>query len=260
MRLPLIAGNWKMYKTVAQARVLALEVADAVAAFAGVEVLLAPPATALAAVAAIARPRGLSVAAQTMHWADQGAYTGEIAPGMVAELASYVILGHSERRSLFGETDEALGRKVHAAFAHGLTPILCVGERLEEREAGRADAVVLAQLAALDGIAAAEAARLVLAYEPVWAIGSGRACDAAEAARVMGVLRAALAERFGSAAATGARLLYGGSVKPENIAAYLAAADIDGALVGGASLEAEPFAALVRAAADQGAPACEAFP
>lgn len=260
MRLPLIAGNWKMHKTVAQARALAAEVAYAVDGLAGVEVLLAPPSTALAAVAAIARPRGLSVAAQTMHWADQGAFTGEISPSMVAELADYVILGHSERRSLFGETDEAVGRKIHAAFAHGLRPILCVGEGLDEREAGRADEVVLAQLAALDGIAAQEAVGLVLAYEPVWAIGTGRACDAAEAARVMGLLRQALGARFGAEAAAGARLLYGGSVKPENIAAYLAAADIDGALVGGASLEAEPFAALVRAAADQGAPAHEAFP
>ncbi|HQZ69744.1 MAG TPA: triose-phosphate isomerase [Anaerolineae bacterium] len=259
MRRPLIAGNWKMHKTVAQARALAADVVVAVAGLKGVEVLLAPAATALAAVAVIARPQGLSVAAQTMHWADQGAYTGEVSPLMVAELADYVILGHSERRSLFGETDEALGRKVHAAFAHGLRPILCVGERLDEREAGQADAVVLGQLAALDGIAAQEAAGLVLAYEPVWAIGSGRACDAAEAARVMGVLRTALGARFGAEAAASARLLYGGSVNPENIAAYLAAADIDGALVGGASLEAEPFAALVRAAADQGAPAHEAF-
>jgi len=259
LRLPLIAGNWKMHKTVAQARALAAEVAQAVDGLAGVEVLLAPPATALAAVAAIARPRGLSIAAQTMHWANQGAFTGEISPAMVAELADYVILGHSERRSLFGETDESLGRKVHAAFAHGLRPILCVGERLDEREAGRADAVVLAQLAALDGIAVHEAASLVLAYEPVWAIGTGRACDAEEAGRVMGVLRQDLGRRFGADSAASARLLYGGSVKAENIAAYLAAADIDGALVGGASLEVEPFAALVRAAADQGAPAHEAF-
>lgn len=259
MRRPLIAGNWKMHKTVAQARALAADVAAAVAGIDDVEVLLAPPAIALAAVAEIARPRGLSVAAQNMHWADQGAYTGEISPVMVMELADYVILGHSERRSLFGETDEALGRKVHAAFAHGLVPILCVGEHLDQREAGQADAVVLAQLKALDGIAEAEAARLVLAYEPVWAIGTGKACDAAEAARVMGLLREALGARFGAAGAAAARLLYGGSVKPENIAAYLAVADIDGALVGGASLEAEPFAALVRAAADRGAPSHEAF-
>ena len=143
MRRPLIAGNWKMHKTVAQARALAADVVVAVAGLKGVEVLLAPAATALAAVAVIARPQGLSVAAQTMHWADQGAYTGEVSPLMVAELADYVILGHSERRSLFGETDEALGHKVHAAFAHGLRPILCVGERLDEREAGQADACLL---------------------------------------------------------------------------------------------------------------------
>ncbi len=260
MRRPLIAGNWKMHLTVAGAEALATAVADAVASLDAVELLLAPPATALAAVSALAAPRGLSLAAQTMHWADQGAYTGEIAPPMVREWAGYVILGHSERRQYFGETDAELGRKVHAAFAHGLTPILCVGEGLAEREAGRADAVVLGQLVALDGIAEQEAARLVLAYEPVWAIGTGRACDPAEAARMMALLRRALAERFGSAAAEEARLLYGGSVKPDNIAAYLAAPDIDGALVGGASLDAPSFAALARAGALRGALQQEASP
>lgn len=260
MRRPLIAGNWKMHLTVAGAEALATAVADAVASLDAVEVLLAPPATALAAVAARVTPRGLSLAAQTMHWADQGAYTGEIAPPMVREWADYVILGHSERRQYFGETDAELGRKVHAAFAHGLTPILCVGEGLAEREAGRADAVVLGQLVALEGIAEQEAARLVLAYEPVWAIGSGRACDAAEAERMLGLLRQALAERFGSAAAEEARLLYGGSVKPDNIAAYLAAPDIDGALVGGASLDPTSFAALAQAGALRAAQLDEARP
>ena len=250
MRRPLIAGNWKMHKTAAEARELARAVALGSAGLDGLDVLLAPPYTALSAVAEITRPAGLLLAAQDMHWADQGAFTGAISPGMVAEWASHVILGHSERRALFGESDIEVNRKLHAAFAQGLVPIVCVGESAAQRDAGQADAVVAAQLeAAFEGIPAEEASRAVLAYEPVWAIGSGRACDPAEAARMMTLLRAALAARFDARTAQAMRLLYGGSVKPDNIRDYLAAADIDGALVGGASLGAESFNALLRLSA-----------
>jgi triosephosphate isomerase len=250
LRAPLIAGNWKMHKTVAEARALAAEVVAATAERGGVDVLLAPPFTALATVAEAVAGHGVLVAAQDCHWADAGAFTGAISPPMVAELASHVILGHSERRAIFGDSDDEVNRKVHAALAHGLAPIVCIGESEAQRDAGDADAVVSAQLAAaLAGVADAEATRLTVAYEPVWAIGTGRACDTDEAARVCALVRAVLAERFDDAAAATIRVLYGGSVKPNNIDGYMAAGDIDGALVGGASLTADSFAALVSAAA-----------
>jgi triosephosphate isomerase len=249
VRAPLIAGNWKMHKTVAEARALAGEVLSVTEGCSGVDVLLAPPFTALAAVAEVVAGQAVLVAAQDCHWADAGAFTGAISPPMVAELATHVILGHSERRAIFGDTDDEVNRKVHAALAHGLAPIVCIGEAESERDAGRADVVVSAQLeAALAGVADAEAQRLTVAYEPVWAIGTGRACDTVEAGRVCALVRAALADRFDAAAAATIRILYGGSVKPDNIDGYMAAEDIDGALVGGASLNATSFAALVRAA------------
>ncbi|MFN2115390.1 MAG: triose-phosphate isomerase [Anaerolineae bacterium] len=251
MRTPLIAGNWKMHNTIEESRDLATDVVAATAAHrSSVDVTLAPPFTALAVVREAVGGSTIQVAAQDMHWADQGAFTGAISPVMVAEVATQVILGHSERRALFGETDDDVNRKTHAALAHGLTPIVCVGETLEQREAGSTDALVIAQVTeGLRGIAATEAARLVLAYEPVWAIGSGLACDADEAARVCGLARTRVGELFGPAAAQSVLVLYGGSVKPTNISPYLETADIDGALVGGASLEAASFAALVAAAA-----------
>jgi triosephosphate isomerase len=250
LRKRLIAGNWKMHGTVAEARLLAQAVVAAISGETKVEVLLAPPFTALAAVSEIARPAGLRVAAQDMHWAAKGAFTGAISPAMVAEWAEGVILGHSERRALFGESDLEVNRKLHAAVDAGLMPILCIGETEDRRDAGQADAVVLGQLeAALEGLDASEIAAMVVAYEPVWAIGTGRACDPDEAGRMMGLIRSRLAGRIGDALAGRLRLLYGGSVKPDNVDSYLAAADIDGALVGGASLEAASFAALVSAAA-----------
>lgn len=254
MRRPLIAGNWKMNKTVAEARALAGAVADVMAGWGnadelGGEVLICPPFTALSAVADAVRGSGVLVGAQDAFWGDAGAFTGAVGMPMVAELASHVIVGHSERRTIFGETDDDVNRKVHAAFAHGLVPIVCVGESAAARDEGRADAVVLGQLdAATAGIAPAEAERLVVAYEPVWAIGTGRACDATEAARVADVVRARLAEGFGADAGRRARVLYGGSVNPANVGAYLASEDVDGALVGGASLEAASFLALAAAA------------
>lgn len=253
VRKPLIAGNWKMNCTTTEARELARGVVDKTTDLTDrVDVTLAPPFTSLAVVAAVTKGTAVSVAAQDMHWADKGAFTGEISPLMVAELASQVILGHSERRTLFHETDQDVNRKVHAALAHGLTPILCVGETLEQREAEQTDLVVTVQLAdALEGISAGEASSLIVAYEPVWAIGSGLPCDDAEAGRVCTLIRSQLAEAFGPAAADSARVLYGGSVKPGNFGAYLHHEDIDGALVGGASLEADSFNALVRTAAEQ---------
>lgn len=249
MRTPIIAGNWKMHKTVAESRALAAAVVAGMAGRPGVEVVLAPPATALAAVAEVVASR-VGVAGQNMHWAPRGAYTGEVSAEMLAELASHVLVGHSERRALFGETDEGVRRKVAAALALGLTPIVCVGETEAQRDGGATDAVVTAQLAAgLDGLTAGDGSRLIVAYEPVWAIGTGRACDAAEAGRVAGVVRRWLAGRFDGSVAEGVRILYGGSVGPDNAAALLAAPEVDGALVGGASLEAGSFLAIVAAAA-----------
>ena len=251
-RTPLVAGNWKMHKTVAEATVLARDIAGLAAAVGGeVEVMVAPPATALSAVSSVAKENGgiLRIAAQHGHWADQGAFTGEVGMPMIAELASAVIIGHSERRALFGETDDDVNRKVHAAFAAGLNPIACVGETEAQRDAGHTDEVVLGQVdAAVEGLAAGEANRLVVAYEPVWAIGTGRACDTAEAARVCGLIRGRLAEHFGSEAGKSIRILYGGSVKAENATDYFASPDVDGALVGGASLSGEAFGPIIRAA------------
>jgi len=252
LRTPLIAGNWKMHKSVAAGRELAVAVAHAADGLAGVDVLVAPPYTALAAVAEAVRESRVRMAAQDMFWADQGAFTGAISPLMVAELASHVIIGHSERRHVFGETDLDVSRKVHAAFAHSLVPIVCVGETEAQRDAGETDAVVLGQLAAaLEGVGPDEAPRAVVAYEPVWAIGTGRACDTDEAARVMGLVRGWFAEVFDPETAAVVRLLYGGSVNPTNAAGFLARPDIDGALVGGASLEADSFTAIAASAQPQ---------
>jgi len=263
VRVPLIAGNWKMHKTVAAARELARSIVDAIGADgttggagaanaigpATVDIVVAPAYTALAAVADAARGSPVRVAAQDMFWADQGAFTGAISPLMVAELATCVILGHSERRHVFGETDLEVNRKVHAAIGHALVPIVCVGETEAERDAGATEGVVLGQLAAaLEGVGIDEAALVVVAYEPVWAIGTGRACDASEANRVMASLRGWIARAFDPTTAAGVRVLYGGSVNAANAAGFLAMPDVDGALVGGASLEAASFVAIVRAA------------
>jgi len=238
-----------MHQTQAEARSLATAVVTAVGGQTRVQVVLAPPSTALAAVAEVTRGSGVAVAAQNMHWAAQGPYTGEVSPVMVAELASHVILGHSERRTLFGETDEGVNRKVHAAVAQALVPIVCVGETAAERDAAVTDAVVTRQLTdGLAGLAETAFGALVIAYEPVWAIGTGRACDAAEAGRVAGVIRAWLTARS-VAAADAVRVLYGGSVTANNARELLHAPDVDGALVGGASLAAASFVAIVEAAA-----------
>lgn len=251
MRTPLIAANWKMYMTIAQAVSLIAEVKTALRELRGVEVVICPPATALAAVGQALQGTPFILGGQTMHWEPQGAYTGEVSGPMLVDVGCRVVLlGHSERRLYFGETDEAVGRKVRAAFANGLVPIVCVGERLEERQAGDTDVVITRQVrGAVQEMAAHDCPRLVIAYEPVWAIGTGLTATGTEAGRVAGVIRRELAAAGTPEAAAGVRILYGGSVKPDNIREFLEHPEIDGALVGGASLDGQAFAAIVRAAA-----------
>jgi len=255
MRTPFVAGNWKMHKTVEEARLLVADMLDGLQAVQGVEKVLCPPFTALLPVAAMLAGTDIGLGAQNMHWEEEGAFTGEISPRMVAEFAQFVILGHSERRAYFGETDETVNLKVHAALKHGLTPIVCVGETLAEREAGQTETVIRRQVeGGLAGLTAEQVASLVLAYEPVWAIGTGKAATPEEANRVVReVIRDALASLFGERAAQAVRVLYGGSVKPHNAADFFAQPDIDGALVGGASLKADQFVAIAQAAAETAA-------
>ncbi len=250
MRTPLIVANWKMHMTIPEALRLIAEVKTALAPLSGVEVVICPPATALSAVGQALAGTPWHLGGQTMHWEPKGAYTGEVSAPMLADVGCrYVILGHSERRQYFGETDEAVGRKVRAAFEHELIPIVCIGERLEERQVGQADAVVIRQLsAALSGQAKDRLRRLVIAYEPVWAIGTGHTATGTEANRIAGAIRNALAESEDAGVASVVRILYGGSVKPDNIREFMDQPEIDGALVGGASLEARAFAAIARAA------------
>ncbi len=250
MRTPLVAGNWKMHKTVAETRALVFDLLTPLQALPAVERVICPPFTGLMAAASLLQGSGIGLGAQNMHWEESGAFTGEISPPMVRELASYVILGHSERRAYFGETDETVQRKLLAAQKHDLTPIVCLGETLAEREAGQTEMVVARQVTnGLKGLSADFAARLVVAYEPIWAIGTGRASTPEEANRVIGeTIRPALAQLYGQETAQAIRVLYGGSVKPDNAAAFFAQPQIDGALVGGASLKADAFIAITRAA------------
>jgi len=248
MRTPLVVANWKMHGTCAEARTLALGVREGLRGVEGVEVVLCPPFTALAAVGGVLAGSRVGLGAQDAHWEASGAFTGAVSPAMLVELGCrFVILGHSERRQHFGESDETVNRKVRAALAHGLTPILCVGEREAERERGATFAVVETQLrGGLAGLGAAEVARVVLAYEPVWAIGTGRNAIPEQAAEVHAFLRGLLGEAASKEVAQAARILYGGSVKPDNIGALIAEPEIDGGLVGGASLRAPEFLAIVR--------------
>jgi triosephosphate isomerase len=248
VRRPILAANWKMHKTSAEARAFAAAFAPLVAdATSVVEVVIAPPFTALAAVGPALAGTRIALGAQNVHPETHGAYTGEVAAGMLRELGcSYCIVGHSERRTLFGETSAFVAKKAAALLREGLRPILCVGESLEEREAGRTEAVIDAQLReSLEGLPAERAAELVVAYEPIWAIGTGKTATPIMAQEVHGHIRARLRARYG-AAADAIRIQYGGSVKPENAAELMAQPDIDGALVGGASLEPESFARIVR--------------
>ncbi len=251
MRKPVVAANWKMNKTASEAVDLARELITAIQPFGAVERVLCPPFTALTAVAPVLAGTGIGLGAQNMHWEKSGAYTGEVSPLMLAGLCQYVIVGHSERRQYFGETDEGVNKKVIAALAHGLTPIVCVGENLAENEAGQTAAVVTRQTrAAYAGLTAADALKTIIAYEPVWAIGTGKAATPAGANAVIGLhIRGALADQYSSAVADALRVQYGGSVTAANAADLMAQPDIDGALVGGASLKPAEFGAIVKAAA-----------
>lgn len=251
MRTPIVAGNWKMYKTAAEARQLVYEAKTDLLAIYGVEKVFCPPFTSLAAVAELVEGTGIGVGAQNMHWEAQGAYTGEISAVMLKEFCTYVILGHSERRAMFGETDETVNKKVLAALAAGLTPIVCVGETYEENQAGQTGEVVTRQVkAAFNGVPAAQAGGLVVAYEPIWAIGTGLAAEPEGAnAVIRDFIRRPLAESYAANIAEQVRVQYGGSVKPGNAAEFFSQPDIDGALVGGASLKAADFIGIVRAAA-----------
>jgi triosephosphate isomerase (TIM) len=251
MRQPFVAGNWKMNKTVAEARELVSVMGKELKEVKGVEKVLCPPFMSLLAVANLVGGTDIGLGAQNMHWEDKGAFTGEVAPGMVKEFCKYVIIGHSERRTYFGETDATVNKKVLAAQKHGLTPIVCVGETLAEYESGQTAAVVKRQvLEGLKGVDAAFAPTMVVAYEPVWAIGTGKASSAENAESVhRDVVRAALKELFGAETAQAIRILYGGSVTGANAAEFFTQPDIDGALVGGASLKVEDFLAIARAAA-----------
>lgn len=248
-RTPCMAANWKMNKTSAEAVEFARQILPILQGLGGVERVLCPPATALPALSGLVQGTGIGLGAQNMHWEAKGAFTGELSAAMVKEWCGYVILGHSERRGLFGETDEMVAKKVKAALASGLTPIVCVGETLTENESGQTDSVVRRQMkAAFDGLTPEQAAKAIVAYEPVWAIGTGRAAHGPDANRVIaGSIRSVLADLFGKNVSAGTRVLYGGSVTPTNIAEFLSEPDIDGGLVGGASLKPD-YVEIVRAA------------
>jgi triosephosphate isomerase len=247
MRIPFIAGNWKMFKSVQEAVFFVKELRLVVKDVKDVEIVVAPPFTAVHAVAEAARNTNIGVAGQDVYFEREGAFTGEISPGMLKEAgAEYVIIGHSERRRLFGETDAAVNKKVVATIAAGLTSIVCVGETLEERERDATLAVLDRQIKdGLDGIRGNDVAELVVAYEPVWAIGTGRNATAAQAGEAHAHIRKRLRQWFGGDAADRCHVIYGGSVKPDNIRELIAEPDVDGALVGGASLEVRSFADIV---------------
>jgi triosephosphate isomerase len=251
MRLPFVAGNWKMNKTATEARDLIEKMNPELKAIEGVEKVLCPPFTSLSAISLLLADSGVGLGAQNMHWEQKGAFTGEVSPAMVKEFCKYVILGHSERRAFFGETDEIVNRKLISAQAVDLVPIVCVGETLEQYESKRTGEVVSKQTSqSLVNIDKAFASRVVLAYEPVWAIGTGKASNGLEAnAVVKDVIRPALVKLFGDDAAQAIRVLYGGSVTASNAKEFFSQPDIDGALVGGASLKIDEFVAITKAAA-----------
>ena len=246
MRMPIIAGNWKMHYTVDEAVKLVEELKPLVKD-AKCEVVVSPTFVCLDAVAKVAKGSNIKVAAQNMHFEEKGAFTGEIAPRMLEAMnIDYVIIGHSERREYFNETDETVNKKLKAAFAHGIVPILCVGESLEDRESGRTNSVIEAQIKAdLEGLTKEQAEKMVIAYEPIWAIGTGKTATKEQANETIAAIRAMVAEIFGKEIADKTRIQYGGSVKPNTITEQMAQSDIDGALVGGASLVASDFAAIV---------------
>ncbi len=247
-RVPILAGNWKMNCTLPESEALAGELYKEIGQLDDREVIIAPTTPALTAVARQIDGSGYKLSAQDLHWEDSGAFTGEVSgPMLVAAGCSHVIIGHSERRQYFGETDGRVALKVKAALRHKLTPIVCVGETLEERESGETLAVIERQVrGGLDGLDANSIAGLVLAYEPVWAIGTGKVATPQQAQEVHASIRSLVAELANAEVAAGCRILYGGSVKPENVDILMSQEDIDGALVGGASLKAADFARIVR--------------
>lgn len=246
MRQLIIAGNWKMHKTVAEAVSFVQDLKQRVNN-SQVEVVVCPTFTALAPVAEALKGSNIALAAQNMHWENQGAFTGEISPVMLKELGcKYVVLGHSERRQYFAETDEGVNKKTKAALEHELIPIVCVGETLEQREAGQTEQVVETQTrGALAGLSPEQVAGLVIAYEPVWAIGTGKTASDEDAQQVNGYIRKVIADQFGSSTAEAVRIQYGGSVKPSNAKGLMSQPDIDGGLVGGASLKVEDFVGII---------------
>lgn len=254
MRTPIVAGNWKMNGTYDEAMDLIEALVDGWEASElvdQVDVVLCPPSLWLVSAAEYTEETGLLLGAQNCHWEDKGAFTGEISPAMLADRCSYAIVGHSERRQYFGETDEDVARKALALLRHGLRPIICVGESLEQRDAGKTDDFVTLQVnSAIAGLSASQVAECVFAYEPLWAIGTGRAASEVEANRVAGVIRAVLARKVGANMANQVRIQYGGSVTTANAAQLLAQPDIDGALVGGASLKATEFLRICEIAAE----------
>jgi len=246
MRIPVIAGNWKMNTTVAEAVSLVKAMKGGLESIKGVEKVVCPPFVSLVSVEEVLKGSSVKLGAQNMYFEEKGAYTGEVAPGMIAGLCQYVILGHSERRGYFGETDEMVNRKIKAAFGAGLTPIVCVGEKLEENEAGKTQEVLDRQTrAALAGLDSLE--NLIIAYEPIWAIGTGKAATEEQANSSIGFIRSVVSELYGPAAQE-LRIQYGGSANAANISALMSQPQIDGALVGGASLKADEFVSMVEQA------------
>ncbi len=250
MRKPFIAGNWKMHTTIEEAVALAQELRAALEGAAGCDVAICPPFPALAAVREALAGSAIGLGAQNMHWEEQGAFTGEVSPLILVGLCDYVIIGHSERRTLFSETDEMVNKKLHAALTHGLKLILCIGENLEQNQAGETEEFVGGQIRAdFAGITAEQARAITVAYEPIWAIGTGVPATGEGAnATIGGTVRGTLATLYGDEVAQAMRIQYGGSVKPGNIAEFMTQPEIDGALVGGASLRAADFAAIVKEA------------
>jgi len=251
MRVPVVAGNWKMNNTVANSIALVKELLPGLEGIRGVDSIICPPFTALAPVAELVKASPICLGAQNLYWEEQGAYTGEISPLMIVELAEYVIIGHSERRAFFNDTDQVVNKKVLAALAADIKPILCVGETLEENESGKTGQIIKRQIiAGLTDVGQEQMARIKIAYEPVWAIGTGKAATPEGANQVIKeFIRDEIGKITSPAIAEGIPVLYGGSVKPGNASDFFAQPDIDGALVGGASLKAEDFIKITEAAA-----------
>lgn len=249
MRKPIIAGNWKMNKTLSEALEFASDVKGKVPSSEKVDSVIGAPALFLGQLVEAVKGTDVKISAQNAHFEDNGAFTGETSPKALADLGvDYVIIGHSERRELFNETDESVNKKAKAIFNHGMTPIICCGETLEQREAGETNAFVSGQIkAALEGLSEEQVSNSVLAYEPIWAIGTGKSSSSNDANEVCAEIRKTVRELYSEKCADSVRIQYGGSVKPENIAEYMAQPDIDGALVGGASLDAASYLALLEA-------------